>query len=124
MKPGAIAIALGLAAACAGGGSGGGGGGGGTGGGGGGGGGSAADCERARAHVIDLYAAEAKPAKDPKVGEQLVADGTRMVMAECTRVPGRVALCAAKAATAQELEATCLEPLDEEGTDGLRFVPR
>ena len=100
----------------------GGGGGGGSGGGGGGGGGSSADCEAARTHVADLYRAEAAD-KDPKLIDQLVADNTQMVMAECAHDPARVAACARQAKSAPELESKCLTPLDDEGTEGDKFKP-
>jgi len=100
----------------------GGGGGGGSGGGGGGGGGSSADCEMARAHVADLYRAEAAD-KDPKLIDQMVQDNTQMVLSECARDPARVAPCAKQAKSAPELESTCLVIPDDEGTEGDRFKP-
>jgi hypothetical protein len=99
-------------------------GGGGTGGTGGGG-SSAADCDAVAKHVADLYradAADTMKGKDEKLLEQIVADNTKMVMAECAREPARVAGCAGQAKSAPELERTCLAPLDDEGTEGDRFT--
>jgi hypothetical protein len=114
-----------MASACGGAGGGGGGGNGSGTGGGGGGGGSAADCEAVRAHVTALYQAEAagKDTEAKRVA-QAVADNTGMVMAECAREPGRVAGCAARARSTQELEQKCLAPLDDDGTEGDQFRPR
>lgn len=94
--------------------------GGGGGGGGGGSGAESADCEAARAHVSELYKAEAAD-KDPKLIDQMVADNTRMVMSECAHDPARVAKCAAAAKSAPELENKCLTQLDDEGTEGDKF---
>jgi hypothetical protein len=124
----ALALALGLAACGRGAGgqgpgSGGGGGTGATGGTG----AEAADCEAARAHVSQLYRADAgeqHAGKEPAVIDGIVADNTAMVMTECTRDPGRVARCAGAARSAAELERTCLAPLDDEGTEGDRFKSR
>ena len=119
---GLVASALAVVAACAcssGAASGGGGGpgpGGGT--------GSAGDCEAARSHVVELYRADPKVKADPKISEQTAMDATGMVMSECTREPGRVARCAAAASSVAELETKCLAPLDDEGTEGDRFLGR
>lgn len=122
----ALALAFGLAA-CGRGAGGQGPGSGGTGGGTGGTVAEAADCEAARAHVSQLYRADAgeqHAGKEPAVIDGIVADNTAMVMTECTRDPGRVARCAGAARSAAELERTCLAPLDDEGTEGDRFKSR
>jgi hypothetical protein len=94
--------------------------GGGGGGGGGNGGGSAADCVAVRAHVEDLYRRDATE-REPKRVDEAVADNTAMVIAQCERAPARVSKCAAGAASADDLEARCLPPLDDEGSEGDRF---
>jgi hypothetical protein len=120
----ALALGFGLAAC----GRGAGGQGPGSGGNGGGGtGAEVADCEAARAHVSQLYRADANAqlaGKEPAVIDGIVADNTAMVMSECARDPGQVARCATAARSAPELERTCLAPLDDEGTEGDRFKPR
>lgn len=111
----ASTMTLALLAACACGRAGGGTGTGGSGSGG----GSAADCEAVRAHVRELYTAVPRPADTaPAAIETFVTDNTAMVLAECAREPGRVAPCAGRAATVEALEAKCLAPLDDEGSEG------
>jgi hypothetical protein len=43
-----------------------------------------------------------------------------MVMTDCAKAPARVTPCIAAATTAAELEARCLAPIDDEGTEGDR----
>ena len=128
-----LATALTLAA-CSAGGRGGGGGddpGGGGGGSGGGGGGQqppAADprCEAIRPRVRSLYEAAQKAAPqkpEPDLAADLLEADVAMVVADCAADPDRVAPCAERAADADELERTCLIPLDDEGAvDGDRFA--
>jgi hypothetical protein len=81
--------------------------------------GDPADCEGVRAHVERLYRAQAGDAEP--ASDQAVADDVAMVMADCAAQPGRVAPCAGGAATAAELEARCLVPIDDDGSEGERF---
>lgn len=74
-------------------------------------------CEGAKPRIEQLYRAEAQ-AKEPKRVEEAVADNTAMAMAECAKAPDKVAACIAAAATAKDLEATCMPQLDDEGTEG------
>jgi hypothetical protein len=74
-------------------------------------------CEGARPKIEALYRAEAQ-AKEPKHVEGAVADNTAMVMAECAKAPDKIAACIAAAATAKDLEATCMPQLDDEGSEG------
>jgi hypothetical protein len=75
-------------------------------------------CVNVRPQVEALYRAEvtAGGATPDRVAEA-VRDNTAMVMAECTERP-TLAACAARARTAQQLEAECLQPLSDEGTEG------
>ena len=82
----------------------------GTGTGGGTGGGDPARCDAIRGHVEELYA-----------GTDTAADDVAMVMKDCAADPARVADCAGKARTSADLEARCLIPLDDEGSEGDRF---
>ena len=83
----------------------------------GGGGGDPSSCDAVKAHVEELYRAAAS---GDNIDEQ-VADNTQMVMNDCVAQPDKVAPCAEKAKTAADLEARCLIPLDEEGSEGDRF---
>jgi len=83
----------------------------------GGGGGATGDCAAARTHAEQLYRAAASSADDPTV-----ADNAAMVAADCAADPARVARCAAAATTVAQLESDCLVPLDDEGSEGLRFT--
>ena len=75
-------------------------------------------CVRARGPIEALYRAEAAAAQlDPARTEEMVRDNTTMVMNECAGRP-QVAECAVTARSAQQLEADCLRPLDDEGTEG------
>lgn len=75
-------------------------------------------CVNVRPQVEALYRAEvtAGGATPDRVAEA-VRDNTAMVMAECSERPS-LAACAARARTAQQLEAACLQPLSDEGTEG------
>jgi hypothetical protein len=59
-----------------------------------------------------------RPAPKPDTTDTFVADSTQMVMAECVREPGRVIPCVKRVGTAEQLEAQCLAPLDDEGSEG------
>ncbi len=75
-------------------------------------------CEAARPQLEALYRTEAQAAGgDAARVDEAVRDNSAMVLAECNRRP-EVAACAAKAATAAQLEAECLTPLDDEGSEG------
>lgn len=78
-------------------------------------------CVQARPAIEALYRAEATTAKlEPARIEESVSDNTTMVLAECARRP-QVAACAGKVRSALQLENDCLEPLDDEGTEGTRI---
>ena len=86
---------------------------------------SGASCDDARAHAEVLYRAEAaKLAADAAARDELVADNIAMVVADCRADPGRVAGCATAATSVAQLENQCLIPLDDDGTEGQRFVAR
>ncbi|MBA2540872.1 MAG: hypothetical protein H0V17_14630 [Deltaproteobacteria bacterium] len=74
-------------------------------------------CEGARAKVEQLYRTEAE-AKEPKHVDGAVADNTQMVMIDCAKEPAKVAACINSISTIAELEAKCLRPIDDEGTEG------
>ena len=74
-------------------------------------------CETLRARVEQLYRADAL-GKEPARVEEAVADNTAMVMNDCAQAPDKVAACVAAAATVKDLEARCLAPIDDEGTEG------
>lgn len=78
---------------------------------------SPSSCEGVRAKVEQLYRAEAE-VKEPKRVDGAVADNTTMVMNDCAKDPAKVASCIDRISTISELEAKCLRPLDEEGTEG------
>jgi hypothetical protein len=78
---------------------------------------AASACDGARSKVEQLYRAEAQ-VKEPKRVDGAVADNTAMVMNDCAKAPDKVTACIAKIATVAELEAKCLRPLDDEGTEG------
>lgn len=78
-----------------------------------------ARCVQARGGIEALYRAEATAANlDAARTEEMVRDNTAMVMNECAGRPQQVAECAGKARSSQQLEADCLRPLDDEGTEG------
>lgn len=74
-------------------------------------------CESVRPKIERLYRAEAQ-ATEPSRVDEAVADNTTMVMNDCTRAPGKVAPCVERVTTVAELEASCLSPLDDEGSEG------
>jgi hypothetical protein len=79
--------------------------------------GTPATCDGVRARVEQLYRAEAQQREAKRVDEA-VADNTAMAMNDCEKQPARVAPCLARAGSVPELEASCLIPLDEEGSEG------
>lgn len=90
-----------------------------------GGGGDPALCEPLRAHLEELYRADAVAGAGSGSGtalvDEIVADNVTMALSDCVASPTRVAACADKAKSAAELEERCLIPLDEEGTEGDHF---
>ncbi len=76
-----------------------------------------AACEDIRGKVQQLYRAEAE-VKEPKRVDDAVADNTQMVMNDCAKDPTRVSACVQSASTIAEIEAKCLRPLDDEGSEG------
>ena len=78
-------------------------------------------CEAMRDRVEQLYRAEAQ-AKEPARVDEAVADNTAMVMTDCAQAPDKVATCLGAAATVADLEARCLAPIDDEGTEGERLT--
>ena len=78
-------------------------------------------CEAIRGRVEHLYRAEAQ-AKEPKRVDEAVADNTAMVMTDCAQAPDKVAACLAAAATVADVEARCLAPIDDDGTEGDRLT--
>jgi hypothetical protein len=84
-----------------------------------GGGTSAGRCDAVRGKIEQLYRTEAR-AREPGRIDEAVADNTAMVMTDCAKAPARVTPCIAAATTAAELEARCLAPIDDEGTEGDR----
>lgn len=75
-------------------------------------------CAAARPSIEALYRAEAQAAKlEAARADEMVRDNTEMVLNECASRP-EVAACAAKASSSQALEADCLRPLDDEGSEG------
>src|SRR5204862_469297 len=74
-----------------------------------------------------LYADDVSERRDPRGreparGDEAVADNAAMVMTDCARAPAKVTACIAAVATVAELEARCLIPIDNEGTEGDRFA--
>jgi hypothetical protein len=76
-------------------------------------------CEAVRPRVEQLYRAETQ-AGEPARADEAVADNTTMVMNDCARAPDKIAPCVRSAGSVKDLEARCLIPLDEEGTEGER----
>jgi hypothetical protein len=76
-------------------------------------------CDGARAKVEQLYRASARD-KQPARVEEIVADNTTMVMNDCVTSPDKIAACVAAVTSVSELEARCLIPLDDEGSEGDR----
>jgi NAD(P)H-dependent flavin oxidoreductase YrpB (nitropropane dioxygenase family) len=79
--------------------------------------GRAGTCNAVRARVEQLYRDEAK-ASEPSRVDEAVADNTAMVMNDCAQAPDKVAACIAAVTTVKDLEARCLAPIDDEGTEG------
>ena len=78
-------------------------------------------CDASRAKVEQLYRAALRD-RDPARVNEAVADNATMVMNDCVKAPGKVTACISAATTAGELEARCLEPIDDEGTEGDRLA--
>jgi hypothetical protein len=74
-------------------------------------------CDAARGKIEQLYRTEAKD-REPARLDELVADNTTMVMNDCRKAPDKVPACITAATTVKELEARCLVPLDDEGSEG------
>ncbi len=74
-------------------------------------------CAAVRPKVEQLYRAEAQ-AREPGRVDEAVADNTTMVMNDCGKAPDKVAACVASVSTVKDLEARCLAPIDDEGTEG------
>ncbi len=79
--------------------------------------GTASTCDGLRAKLEQLYRSDAQ-ATEPKRVEEAVADNTAMVLNDCAKQPDKVVACVNAVTTVAELEARCLRPLDEEGTEG------
>jgi hypothetical protein len=75
-------------------------------------------CDAVRGKVEQLYRAAAHG--EPARVAEMVADNTTMVMNDCARAPDQAPACITAATTVQELEARCLVPIDDEGTEGDR----
>ncbi|TMQ23180.1 MAG: hypothetical protein E6J90_10965 [Deltaproteobacteria bacterium] len=74
-------------------------------------------CVAMRGKVEQLYRAEAR-SREPSRVDEAIADNTAMVMTDCARAPAKVTACIAAVTTVAELEARCLIPIDDEGTEG------
>ncbi len=74
-------------------------------------------CDTARPKVEALYRA-AVPKKEAGRAAAFVADNTTMVLNDCAKLPDKVVPCLAAARTVDEVEARCVAPLDDEGTEG------
>jgi len=82
---------------------------------------TSATCDAVRPKVEELYRAAARGGDPARVNE-VVSDNTTMVMNDCAKAPDKAAACITAATTVHELEARCLEPIDEEGTEGDRVA--
>jgi hypothetical protein len=82
-----------------------------------GGGAAATSCDGLRGKLEQLYRAEAQ-AHEPKRVDEAVSDNTTMVLNDCAKAPDKVIACVNGVTTVTELEARCLRPLDEEGSEG------
>ena len=80
---------------------------------------AAKSCDEVKPRVEQMYRAEAQ-SREPKRVDDYVADNTHMVMTDCAKDAAKAVPCLAKAASIAELEKECLDPLDEEGTEGSR----
>jgi hypothetical protein len=74
-------------------------------------------CDAVRDRIAGLYRSQLRD-RDPARIDEAVADNTTMVLNDCVKAPERAVACITAASTAAELEARCLEPLDDEGTEG------
>src|SRR5689334_9714426 len=74
-------------------------------------------CVAMRGKVEQLYRSEAR-IREPARVDEAVADNTSMVMTDCAQAPDKVAACLGTATTVADLEARCLAPIDDEGTEG------
>jgi hypothetical protein len=79
--------------------------------------GTATACAAVRGKIEQLYRTEAT-AREPARVNEAVADNTAMAMADCARDPAKVSACITAVTTAAELDARCLLPIDDEGTEG------
>ena len=77
----------------------------------------AKSCTELRPRLEQMYRAEAQ-ANEPKHVEEAVADNTAMVLNDCAKAPDKVVACINGVTTVAELEAKCVRPLDDEGTEG------
>lgn len=79
-------------------------------------------CETARPKIEALYQADAEatmPGADKaQKRAELVADNTQMVLNDCAKTTATAVPCLARVTTVADLEAKCLIPLDDEGTEG------
>ena len=82
---------------------------------------NAKTCDDVKPRVEQMYRGEAQ-IKEPKRVDDAVADNTAMVMSDCEKAPDRVAACVVGATTVTDLEARCLAPIDDEGTEGDKLV--
>jgi hypothetical protein len=78
---------------------------------------SGTTCEAMRGKIEQLVRAGSREPDPARLAER-VADNTTMVMNDCRKAPDQTTACIAAAASVQELEARCLVPLDDEGTEG------
>lgn len=74
-------------------------------------------CDAMRPKVEQLYRAEPR-GREPARIDEAVADNTTMVMNDCRKAPDKVTACIAAATNVRDLEARCLAPIDDEGTEG------
>ena len=81
-----------------------------------GGGGADDRCASVRPKVAALYRAEATE-REPKRVDEATSDNTTMVMNDCAKAPDAVATCVAQITTIAELEARCMIPLADDGTE-------
>lgn len=77
-------------------------------------------CDGLRPKLERLYRAEAQVV-EPKHVDEAVSDNTTMVLNDCAKAPGKVIACVDAATTIAEIEAKCLRPLDDEGTEGMEL---
>lgn len=77
-------------------------------------------CDGLRPKLERLYRAEAQVV-EPKHVDEAVSDNTTMVLSDCAKAPGKVIACVDTATTIAEIEAKCLRPLDDEGTEGMEL---